>query len=78
MRALIDGRIVARGRGGSVMGNPLMAIVWLARKLQSRGRVIEAGDIVSTGSCTVLVQILPGQTFQADMGGYGTVTTLLT
>ena len=36
-------------------------------------RPADAGNLVATGTCAGLLQVLPGQTFAADFGGLGTV-----
>ena len=75
--ALIDGQLVAAGRGGHVLGHPLEAVAWLARALARRGGRLDAGDLVATGTCAGLLQVLPGQTFAADFGGLGRVEVRL-
>jgi 2-keto-4-pentenoate hydratase len=69
--AKINGKIVTTGHGGNVMGHPLEAVAWLAGQLKSRGRGLEAGELVATGSCTGVLQIMPGQIFEADFGTLG-------
>lgn len=69
--ARIDGQEVAQSVAGSVFGHPLDALVWLARELGRQGRRLNAGDIVATGSCTPILQVLPGQRLEADFGPIG-------
>lgn len=69
--ARINGQEVARAAAGSVFGHPLDAIVWLARELAPQGRRLNAGDLVATGSCTPILQVLPGQRLEADFGPIG-------
>jgi 2-keto-4-pentenoate hydratase len=71
--AKINGRTVTTGSGADVMTHPLEAVAWLARQLSARGRELEAGDLVSTGSCTGILQVVPGQVFEADFGPLGGV-----
>jgi 2-keto-4-pentenoate hydratase len=71
--ARIDGNIVGRGTGRDVMGHPLEPVVWLARELRARGRRLEAGDIITTGSCLGILQLTPGELFEADFGPLGGV-----
>ncbi|MGY2048143.1 2-keto-4-pentenoate hydratase [Methylobacterium sp. JK268] len=70
----VDGNVLATGRGADSLGGPLAALVWLARRLAAQGRGLDAGDVVATGSCTALVQVLPGQRLRADFGGLGALT----
>jgi 2-keto-4-pentenoate hydratase len=69
----VNGVPVLGGRGAEVLGNPLDAVVWLARSLKARGRELEAGEIVATGTCTGLLQVIPGQLCEADFGELGRV-----
>ena len=44
------------------------------RALLMRGRELDAGDTVTTGTCTGILQVLPGQTLEADFGALGQVS----
>jgi 2-keto-4-pentenoate hydratase len=72
--ARLNGVVLAQSGCADVLGDPLEAITWLARALAARGRELEAGDCVTTGTCTGLLQVLPGQTFQAEATGLGKVS----
>ena len=48
----INGEIVGTGHAGRVMGGPLAALAWLVEALAARGRVLKAGEWVSTGMTT--------------------------
>jgi 2-keto-4-pentenoate hydratase len=72
--ARLSGEILANGWARDVLGHPLQAMTWLARKLSARGGELDAGDCVTTGSCTGLLQVLPGQTLQAEATGLGPVS----
>ncbi len=73
----IDGNVVARGHGRDVMGDPFEAVAWLARRLAEQGLGLNAGDLVSVGSCTGLAQVLPGQALMARFSGLGSVSLRL-
>jgi 2-keto-4-pentenoate hydratase len=45
-----NGEIVDRGVTGAAMGHPFEALAWLANLLAARGRAMQAGEIVITGS----------------------------
>ena len=70
----LDGHQVATGRGCDVLGAPISAVAWLARTLAAVGRSLEPDDRVTVGSCTGLVQPLPGQTVRACFAGLGSLT----
>lgn len=73
----IDDRAVNRGEGRAIPGGPLAAVANLAMKLRERGLILDAGDLVATGSIVGLTQVLPGQRVQAEIAGLGRVSLLL-
>ena len=68
-----NGEVVAEGRSDAVLGNPVTAVAWLARKVDSFGVRLKAGDIVLPGSCTRAIDVRPGDSFVADFAGLGSV-----
>ena len=68
-----NGEVVAEGRSDAVLGNPVTAVAWLARKVDSFGVRLRAGDIVLPGSCTRAIDARPGDEFVADFVGLGPV-----
>ena len=68
-----NGELVAEGRSDAVLGNPVTAVAWLARKVDSFGVRLKAGDIVLPGSCTRAIDARPGDKFVADFAGLGSV-----
>ena len=47
-----NGEVVAEGRSDAVLGNPVTAVAWLARKVESFGVRLKKGDIVLPDWCT--------------------------
>ena len=68
-----NGDVVAEGRSDAVLGNPVTAVAWLARKVDSFGVRLRAGDIVLPGSCTRAIDARPGDEFVAEFAGLGSV-----
>lgn len=68
-----NGEVVAEGRSDAVLGNPVTAVAWLARKVEGFGVRLKAGDIVLPGSCTRAIDAPPGSNFVADFAGLGSV-----
>jgi 2-keto-4-pentenoate hydratase len=68
-----NGEVVAKGRSDAVLGNPLTAVAWLARKVESFGVRLRAGDVVLPGSCTRAIDARPGDNFVAEFDGLGSV-----
>jgi 2-keto-4-pentenoate hydratase len=68
-----NGEVVAKGRSDAVLGNPVTAVAWLARKVESFGVRLKAGDIVLPGSCTRAIDVRAGDEFVAEFAGLGSV-----
>lgn len=68
-----NGEVVAEGRSDAVLGDPTIAVAWLARKVASFGVRLKAGDIVLPGSCTRAIDARPGDAFHAEFAGLGSV-----
>ena len=68
-----NGEVVAKGRSDAVLGNPVTAVAWLARKVESFGVRLRKGDIVLPGSCTRAIDARPGDHFVAEFDGLGSV-----
>jgi len=66
---LCDGRVVERGRGANVLDGPMHAIAHLSRELRRRGRSIEPGSLISTGTLTDARPIVPGQRWETRLHG---------
>jgi 2-keto-4-pentenoate hydratase len=66
-----DGRVVATGTGRAVLGDPRVALAWLANEVDRYADGLKEGDYVTTGTCVVPVPIGPGETIVADYGRLG-------
>lgn len=69
-----NGEIVETGATGAVLGNPVTAVAWLARKVHAHGVALQAGHVVLPGSCTRAVDVRAGDTIRADFDGIGHVS----
>lgn len=69
----VDGTLVGEGRGADAMGDPLLALAWLAGFLAERGEAVPAGAIVLTGGLTRAPEALAGMQFEARFGALGYV-----
>ncbi|MFM8611285.1 MAG: 2-keto-4-pentenoate hydratase [Actinomycetota bacterium] len=56
----IDGAEVGAGRGADILGDPLVALAWLADALAARGRCLQAGEVVTLGSLVATHWVEPG------------------
>jgi 2-keto-4-pentenoate hydratase len=66
---VIDGVPRGRGTGSRALGDPMAVMVWLANQQSAQGRGLLAGEIVSTGTCTGLDAVRPGEVARAEFGG---------
>ena len=68
-----NGETVAEGNGAQVLGDPLNVLEWTANHLSGLGDGISAGEVVSTGTCTGVVPVAPGDTLIANFADLGEV-----
>lgn len=69
-----NGAVVAEGSGANVLGDPRIALAWLANELSALGITLRAGQVVTTGTCVKPLAIAAGDTIAGDFGAIGTVT----
>jgi 2-keto-4-pentenoate hydratase len=65
---------VAAGRSDAVLGNPVIAVAWLARTVARFGVRLRAGHLVLPGSCTRAIDARAGDVFRAEFIGLGSVS----
>lgn len=63
----------SQGMSTDVMGHPLLPVVWLANALRRLGRRLDAGALVSSGSCNILCRAGSGDRFEARYEGCASV-----
>ena len=81
MRALTDfevmllrnGEIADRGRGANVLGSPLLALRHLVELLTTdpHNPPLHAGEIVTTGTLTRAIPVVPGEIWTTQLSGIG-------
>ena len=76
--AAVAGKPPLEGSGANVLGDPRVALAWLANELSSLGIVLRAGEVVTTGTLVTPLPIAPGDRVSADFGSLGTVTVHFT
>lgn len=72
--ARVNGGDAHVGEGANVLGDPAVALVWLVNELSAMGLPLEAGQVVTTGTCVVPIPIAPGDEVEADFGDLGRVS----
>jgi 2-keto-4-pentenoate hydratase len=61
------------GHGKNVLGDPRVALAWLANELRGLGITLRAGQVVTTGTCHPPLPIQSGDRVEADFGVLGKV-----
>ena len=73
-----NGKVVAHGIGSNALGDPLLVLLWTANHLSRRGESIEAGQVVTTGTCTGITPVAHADHFTADFGTLSQVEVTIT
>ncbi|MCR5976924.1 2-keto-4-pentenoate hydratase [Gordonia jinghuaiqii] len=74
MRMTIDGEVVSEGNGAACLGDPLNAVVWLARRARQFGEPLRAGQLILSGALGPMRPVAPGASVTAEIGELGSVT----
>jgi 2-keto-4-pentenoate hydratase len=72
VRVFAGGKQVGEGSGAEALGDPLLALTWLANFQRRRGGLM-AGEVVTTGTCSGLYLAGPDDRIEARFGKLGTV-----
>ncbi len=66
-----EGKFEREGSGANVLGDPRIALAWLANELRGLGLTLARGQIVITGTCVKPMELEPGDHILADLGSLG-------
>ena len=70
----INGELFSTSVGAAVQGGPVNAVVWLANTLGALGIPFLAGEVILSGSQSMLIPAKVGDTFKCTVGGLGSCT----
>jgi 2-keto-4-pentenoate hydratase len=77
MSMTVDGDEVSTGKGAACLGDPLNALVWLARQARDLGEPLRAGQVILSGALGPMKPIEPGAQVQAHITDLGSVSMSL-
>jgi len=73
-----NGELAEQGRGANVLGDPRIALTWLANELSRHGMTLKAGQVVTTGTCLKPLAISVSERIEGDLGVLGKVSVTIT
>ncbi|WP_028655882.1 2-keto-4-pentenoate hydratase [Nocardioides sp. J54] len=77
MSMTIDGELVSTGNGAACLGDPVEAVVWLARTAAELGQPLRAGDVVLSGALGPMRPVVAGNHVTAELTGLGAVSVTI-
>ena len=73
MRAEIVGKMARDGIGSNVLGDPRTALAWLINEVTGLGLTLRAGQVITTGTCAIPLEIEAGDQVHMDFAELGQV-----
>lgn len=67
------GTVVSTGTGADCLGDPVLALAWLARTAKEHGSPLRAGDVILSGALGPMIPVTAGAEFTARIGIFGAV-----
>lgn len=77
MSMTVDDELVSSGNGAACLGDPVNALVWLARQARDLGEPLRAGQVILSGALGPMKPIEPGAQVTAHITGLGSVSMTL-
>lgn len=74
MRMTVTGAEDSVGTGAACLGDPIKAVVWLARQARYLGAPLSQGQVILSGSLGPMRPVMPGAEVRAAVTGLGSVS----
>jgi 2-keto-4-pentenoate hydratase len=74
MTMTVTGQDLSTGSGSACLGDPLLALRWLARQARDLGAPLRAGQIILSGALGPMRSVAPGAEATATISGLGDVS----
>ncbi|MFG2039843.1 2-keto-4-pentenoate hydratase [Dactylosporangium sp. NPDC048998] len=74
MQMTVNGEMVCTGNGTACLGDPIDAVVWLARQARELGEPLRAGQLVLSGALGPMRPVRPGDSVTATITELGKVS----
>jgi 2-keto-4-pentenoate hydratase len=65
---------VSSGTGAACLGDPVDAVLWLARTCRDLGAPLRAGEVVLSGALGPMVPVTAGGRYTVTLSGLGTAS----
>ncbi|MDG3008977.1 2-keto-4-pentenoate hydratase [Rhodococcus sp. D2-41] len=78
MSMTVNGQEVSSGNGAACLGDPIEAVVWLARNARDLGQPLRAGQVILSGALGPMAPVSAGDVVTVTVSGLGAVTTRFT
>jgi 2-keto-4-pentenoate hydratase len=74
MTMTVTGQEIATGTGAACLGDPLIAVQWLARQARDLGEPLLTGQVILSGALGPMRPVIPGADVTAVISGLGEVS----
>jgi 2-keto-4-pentenoate hydratase len=74
MKLYKNGELAGEGTGAAVLGDPCLAVAWLANRLWDYGVTLKAGEVILSGAFSAAPPACKGDVFTAEFSSFGKVS----
>lgn len=74
VHATVAGRYDRDGIGANVLGDPRLALAWCVNEVSGLGIDLQPGEVITTGTCAIPLEIEPGDRVSIDFGSLGRIS----